>query len=200
MENKNLHFITGLMGAGKTKQLIDYLTDLSKNTKTEKIWLFAGSLDLYSASFKLARITSRDGREVTAIPINSKEGVVFLNVYFSRIKENSTVLIDEAQFLTPDQMEIIIEWTKIKNLNTKIYGLDRDFKNEQFPAITTLIKARPKIEFIVTECQMPDCLDYAENNARIIDGHVVTDGDTFLEAKSSYLSICDKCFEKMTLK
>lgn len=196
MENKKLHFITGLMGAGKTKNLIDYYEEANKNS--EFVWLFAGSLD--NNFFGTAEIKSRDGRKITGIPIDSNGSLIWLHFIFHAMPKGSLVLIDEIQFLSERQMRLIIKFAKSKDLRVFFYGLDRDFKNEQFPAVTALIKARPKIEFIVTECQMPDCLDYAENNARIIDGHVVTDGDTFLEAKSSYLSICDKCFEKMTFK
>lgn len=196
MTNKNLHFITGLMGAGKTKHLIDFYEDAQKQGKF--VWVFAGSL--HDNFFGTAKIKSRDGREVEGVPIDSDGTLVWINYIFSLMSKEDLILIDEIQFLTERQMRLIIKFAKAKKMEVYFYGLDRDFKNEQFPAVTALIKAKPEIKFIVTECQMEDCTDFAENNARIINGHVVTDGDTFLEAKSSYLSICDKCFEKMTLK
>lgn len=103
------------------------------------------------------------------------------------------VFVDEAQFLTPTQIDQLFEVAKTDDISVIAYGLRADFRTEMFPGAKRLLEIVDNIEKIPTMCR---CGSQAEFNCRMVDGVFVTAGDQVaIDGKASvtYVSLCGPC-------
>ncbi len=100
------------------------------------------------------------------------------------------VLIDEAQFLSPEQVRQLCSVADFLDVPIMCYGLRADFRAELFPGSAALMALADDIEELKTICW---CGKKATINARILDGHVLTDGpQVLIGGNESYTSLCRK--------
>ncbi len=105
------------------------------------------------------------------------------------------VLIDEAQFLTPsqvDQLSFVVDTLKIPVM---CYGLRTDFQGELFPGSARLLALADEIREIKTICW---CGKKATMVLRVDDqGKVVSQGDKIqIGGNAHYHSVCRKHWRK----
>ncbi len=104
------------------------------------------------------------------------------------------VLVDEAQFLTPDQVSQLYEVAKQQDTSVICYGLRADFRTELFPGSQRLFEVADNIEKLPTMCF---CGSQAEFNTRKVNGAYVFTGDQVAidgEDKVEYDSLCGSCY------
>ena len=115
----------------------------------------------------------------------------------STLKDVSCVLVDEAQFLTPNQVDELLRVTTDYDIPVICYGLRTDFKTNGFPGSIRLLEIAHSIEEMKTICR---CGNKATFNARFVNGKLVTEGEQVaIDGFDSvtYESMCPKCyFEK----
>jgi thymidine kinase len=117
----------------------------------------------------------------------------------SKFSDVACVLIDEAQFLTPLQVDQLMAVTVRLDIPVMAYGLRLNFRREDggFEGATRLLQQAHDIEEIKTICE---CGRKATYNARFLNGKLVADGpDVLIDDGSSeveYRAICPKCYEK----
>ena len=100
------------------------------------------------------------------------------------------MLIDEAQFLSPEQVRQLCSVADFLDVPIMCYGLRADFRAELFPGSAALMALADDIEELKTICW---CGKKATINARILDGHVLTDGpQVMIGGNESYTSLCRK--------
>lgn len=123
-----------------------------------------------------------------------KKDTNIFNEVAKRISKPDCILIDEAQFLTKEQ---VIQLTDIvDNLNIPVicYGLRTNFKLKFFEGSLPLMELADKIEEIKTIC---DCGRKATINMRFSGGKIVTEGENILiGGNESYKSVCRICYRK----
>ena len=122
------------------------------------------------------------------------------NVYdiISNHEKVDCVLVDEAQFMTPNQIDQLMQLTVLNDTTIICYGLRTDFKTNGFPGSIRLLELAHNLEEMKTICR---CGKKATFNARFLDGKIVTEGDQVLidgTSKITYESVCPKCY--FTLK
>lgn len=110
------------------------------------------------------------------------------------------LIIDEAQFLTPDQVDQLLGIT-LRGTPVLCYGLRTDFRTHAFPGSQRLLEVAHTIEEIKTICT---CGQKAIFTARLNpDGSIILDGETVeieaLEAPK-YISLCASCYNRMSGK
>lgn len=177
-------FDTGLMGAGKSKKLIE---DFKKD-KTQKIALAA---HLTNKTGTIGKIESRNGSKIRAVYLHEDIERFVRNLL--SMKNIDSIYIDEVQFLTKIQVLDVVHLCYTYNVDVHFYGLSTTFSAEYFESSKVLIQLHSiKFNYLSMTCQIEDCLEEAEFNGRIIDGKVAREGDTFLVAKSKYLALCKK--------
>lgn len=122
--------------------------------------------------------------------------------YFSDLKEEldkfgdsySVLLIDEAQFLTTDEVLMLKELSSTKNKNILCYGLKTDVNGNLFEGSAALLSHADNTNEIPYLCQDPNCMEKANYHARYIDG--VRDYDTssvkIEKGNVTYRSLCYK--------
>lgn len=89
-------------------------------------------------------------------------------------KAYSAIIIDEAQFLTTEQVDIFAEIADMFDLPVLCYGLRTDFQGHLFEGSKRLMEVSDVIEEIPSICW---CGKRAQFNARIRDGKIIRHGE-----------------------
>ncbi|MEU5697216.1 thymidine kinase [Actinosynnema sp. NPDC020468] len=94
------------------------------------------------------------------------------------------VIVDEAQFLSPAQVDQLAELADDARLDVYCFGLATDFRSTLFPGAARLFELADELNAIQVEvlcwCGLP-----GRFNARVHDGEVVRAGDTVLVADTA---------------
>ena len=106
------------------------------------------------------------------------------------------LLIDEAQFLTSDQVDDLLRIVTLDGVPVLAYGIRTDFKTNAFPGSRRLLELAHSLEELKTICR---CGRKALFNARLVGGRFVFDGDQVaideLSAdRVTYESMCAECY------
>lgn len=111
----------------------------------------------------------------------------------------SCLLIDEAQFLTPAQVDDLFRIAIHDDIPVLAYGIRSDFLTAAFPGSRRLLEIAHSLEELKTICR---CGRKAVFNGRVIDGEFVFDGDQVAideagagaEHVVTYESLCGSCY------
>ena len=111
------------------------------------------------------------------------------------------LLIDEAQFLTPAQVDDVFRIAVEDGIPVMAYGIRTDFRTEAFPGSRRLLEIAHSLEELKTICR---CGRKALFNGRVIGGRFVFDGDQVaIDAATAavrdehfvtYESLCGACY------
>ena len=103
------------------------------------------------------------------------------------------VLIDEAQFLTPQQVRQLHRLAHRAGVPVICYGLRSDFRGEAFPGSAQLLTLADDLEEMKTICA---CARKASMNMRLAaDGRRVTVGEQVeIGGNDRYRAVCPSCF------
>ena len=180
------------MGCGKTMQLLQVAFNYEE--RGHKVCVIKPATDTKNGTKLLTRI----GPERETNICFDKE----TNLYEEIKKDYSDVacvLVDEAQFLTPKQVDELMLVTIKLDIPVMCYGLRLNFRREDggFEGATRLLQIAHEIEELKTICK---CGKKATYNARFLNGKMVADGPDILidDGKSDieYRAICPACYEK----
>lgn len=118
----------------------------------------------------------------------------------------SCILVDEAEFLMPSQVDELYEITKYSDIPVICYGLRCDFQMQGFTGSPRLLLIADDIEEIKTICKC-GCGRKATQNMRIKNGIPVFEGEQRVidderarENNIEYKSVCGKCYLKTRKK
>lgn len=105
-------------------------------------------------------------------------------------------LIDEAQFLTREQVDDLLRIVVLDGVPVLAYGIRTDFRTDAFPGSARLMELAHSLEELKTICR---CGRKALFNARLVGGRFVFDGDQVaideLSAdRVTYESMCAECY------
>ncbi len=108
-------------------------------------------------------------------------------------RDVSCLLIDEAQFLTSDQVDDLLRIALMDGIPVLAYGIRTDFQTVAFPGSRRLLEIAHSLEELKTICR---CGRKAIFNARRIDGVFVFDGDQVaIDGEDvAYESLCGVCY------
>ena len=108
-------------------------------------------------------------------------------------RDVSCLLVDEAQFLTSDQVDDLLRIALMDSIPVLAYGIRTDFQTVAFPGSRRLLEVAHSLEELKTICR---CGRKAIFNARLIDGHFVFDGAQVAidGADVTYESLCGVCY------
>ena len=105
------------------------------------------------------------------------------------------ILIDEAQFLHPDQVDQLARIVDDFGVNVMCYGLRTDFQSHLFDGSRRLFEIADTIDEVKSTCT---CGRKTIINARIDrEGNVVMDGNQVeIGGNDRYMSMCRRCWTK----
>ena len=183
-----IHFKYGAMNSGKTDTLIKTAYNYEER-------------ELNAVVIK-PEIDTKGGTTITARGGHSREVDILadreLNLRHEIAKRSfiACVLVDEAQFLTPDQISQLYSVAKEDDISVICYGLRTDFRTQLFPGSQRLLEVADNIEKLPTMCF---CGSQAEFNTRKVNGNYIFTGDQVAidgEDEVEYDSLCGSCYAK----
>lgn len=103
------------------------------------------------------------------------------------------IFIDEAQFLTPAQVDEAFTVAVEQGIPVLCYGLRGDFTTRSFPGSLRLLEIAHSIEELKTICR---CGSKAIFNARLVGGQFVSQGAQVAidGQQAEYESLCGRCY------
>ena len=180
-----LYFKYGAMGSSKTAQALIAKYNYEENDM--KVWLIKPSADTRDG---VTVLRSRIGLEAQC-EVMAPETDVFVR-FQSYEGHCDVVIVDECQFLTPEQIQQLRAIVDEYNIPVLCFGLRTDFQTRLFPGSMRLMELADCIEEIKTMC---DCGAKATVNARINDGYIVTEGaQVVLGGNDCYIAMCHRCY------
>ena len=175
-----LFFRYGAMGSSKTANAL--MVEYNYRERGKKALLAKPMTD--SRDGKLV-IKSRIGLERPCVLV---EDMVLMSD--ETINSYDCIIVDEAQFCTKEQIEMLVHYVDDLDIPVICYGLRADFRNELFPGSMWLLAWADVIEEIKTVCW---CGKAAKCNARFNDNGIIREGDQVcLGGNSSYIALCRK--------
>ncbi|MFT5775185.1 thymidine kinase [Hyphomonas sp.] len=104
------------------------------------------------------------------------------------------IFVDEAQFLTKEQVWQLARVTDYLHVPVLAYGLRTDFQGELFEGSSALLAIADNLREIRTICE---CGSKATMVVRLgPDGKALTEGDQVSIEKTTYLSLCRRHWEE----
>lgn len=103
------------------------------------------------------------------------------------------LLVDEAQFLDPGQVDDLFRIAVVDNVPVLAYGIRTDFRTRAFPGSERLLEIAHTVEELKTICR---CGRKAVFNTRRVGDEYIFDGDqiTIDGMNVSYESLCGNCY------
>jgi thymidine kinase len=187
-----LYFRYGAMNCGKSTALIQVAHNYEE--RGMHVLLIKPKIDTKGADQIVSRIgTTR----IVDILASADLDIARTVRQWSKDVENiSCVLVDESQFLQPDQIDQLLELTVRDNIPVMAYGLRSDFQTKAFPGSLRLFELAHAIEELKTICR---CGKKALYNGRKINGTFVFEGNQVAidgENEVEYESLCAHCYMK----
>lgn len=178
-----LYYRYSAMNAGKSTYLLQVAHNYRSNGSS--VALYTSAVD---DRYGIGKITSRLGI--------SSEAEVFTSVTdFEQVlrADVACVLLDEAQFLAPEQVQQLHRWAHRAGVPVMCFGIRSDFRGQPFPGSAYLLTLADDLEEIKTVCS---CGKKATMNMRVDEaGQRVSEGDQVLiGGNNRYRQVCAKCF------
>lgn len=111
------------------------------------------------------------------------------------------IIVDEAQFLLPKQVEELYYISKIYDIPVITYGLRTNFVMEEFKGSPKLLLLADEIQELPTICS---CGKKARMNARKVFGEYVTEGESVVidgeNKNTEYEPLCGNCYLEKVMK
>lgn len=187
-----LYFRYGAMGCGKTMQLLQVAFNYEE--RGHKVCVAKPGTDTKHGTKLYTRIGPE--RETNFI---IKPDTNLYQKITKEYKDVHCVLIDEAQFLTKEQVDELMRVTIDLDIPVMCYGLRLNFRREDggFEGATRLLQTAHDIEEIKTICK---CGKKATLNARFLNDKLVSSGPDVLiddgKSKIEYRALCPACYER----
>jgi thymidine kinase len=178
-----LFFRYAAMNAGKSTALLQVAHNYEE--RGMKVALYTAALDdrsgpgVVASRLGITRRASTFGRDT-----------VFRRSHLG--PQVACLLIDEAQFLTPEQVRQLHRMAHLDDLPVICYGLRSDFRGEAFPGSAMLLTLADVLEEMRTICA---CGRKASMNIRLdAQGRRVREGEQVeIGGNERYRAVCPNC-------
>lgn len=180
-----LFFKYGTMKSGKSTHLL--MTKHNYTSQNKRVLVYTSNKDTRWGSEK---VISRIGINSFALSVTDE---IFHEVKEEHFKSPiSCVLVDEAQFLSAEQIVSLCTIVDILGIPVICYGLKNDFKNALFEGSKALLELADEIEVIKTVCEHTTCGKRATMNLRLVDGKPTYKGVQLQLGDEEYVPVCRK--------
>ncbi len=170
-----LYFRYGAMGSSKTANAI--MVRYNYEERGQKALMVKPALE------------NRDGSRIVASRSGLQAECEYMeDLTMEEAAKYDCIIVDEAQFLTKDQVHFLTEIVDLAGVPVICYGLRADFQGNLFEGSHWLLAWADSIEEIKTVCW---CGRKATCNARLSGGRVIKEGEqVLLGGNESYIALC----------
>ena len=185
-----LYFYYSAMNAGKTTTLLQ--SAYNYRERGMRTAIFTAALDDRAGQGKVA---SRIGLSSDAIPFSSSDDL-FETIKEMHVREPlACVFVDEAQFLTSEQVWQLARVSDHVGIPVMAYGLRTDFQGKLFPGSLELLAIADELREVRTICF---CGRKATMVVRLdAEGNLVREGaQVEVGGNEKYVSLCRRHWEE----
>lgn len=197
-QRKKLFFYYGSMSSGKSLQLL--ATAFNFEERRIPYVIFKSEIDTRDGE-SIIHSRALGDKPCTSISSDLNLYELVRNVcqkdemfFMPKVK---WILIDEAQFLTPEQVDQLAAVADTLEINVMCFGLRTDFQTHLFPGSRRLFEVADDLIEIKSSCS---CDTKTMFNARIDgEGNIVTEGaQVEVGGDERYVALCRKCYYERT--
>lgn len=187
-----LFYKFGAMNSGKSTALLQAAYNYEERGQT--VLIAKPSIDTKD-DHVLSRLGAKRKVDIHVTPeLNLYE--TFQTLYEQQHNTGGTIdclLVDEAQFLEPEQVNQLFYIAVEMGVPVLAYGIRSDFKSNAFPGSRRLLEISHALEELKTICR---CGKKAIFNGRKIDGVFIKEGAQVAidGQQAEYESLCGKCY------
>lgn len=178
-----IEVVSGVMFSGKSEELIRRVRRAIIARRSVQV--FKSHLDSRYAG--VYSVTSHDGTEIEAIPVDSSEEIL------RQVRPSTEIVaIDEAQFLDHGIVAVATLLAQ-RGVRVILAGTDTDFRGETFGAMGDLMAVAETVDKLRAICIV--CGNEACRNQRLVDGRPARyDSPTIMVGgRESYEARCRHC-------
>ena len=190
-----LYFRYGAMGSSKTANAL--MVRYNYIERGQKVLMLKPKVDNRDGDQKI--VSSRIGISAPCEYID--EFITYAKEHWHSPEDTENyacIIVDEAQFMTCQEVEYMAYIVDFLNIPVICYGLRTDFQSKMFPGAARLFELADVIEQVPTVCW---CGKKAHFNARFVDGKIVREGEqVFIGGNESYIALCRRHFTLGWLK
>ena len=185
-----LYFYYSAMNAGKTTNLLQSRHNYAERGMNTLV--IKPRIDSRSGE---NRVRSRIGLEAEAVDVDPSVNLLGLVQNASEGQPIHCVLVDEAQFLSADQVDQLTEVVDALNIPVLAYGLRTDFLGALFEGSRQLLALADELREIKTVC-------YCGRKATMVvrfdgEGQPMHSGDQIqIGGNETYVSMCRRHFKE----
>lgn len=183
-----LYFYYSAMNAGKSTSLLQSEYNYRERGMTTR--LLTAKID---QRYGAGRISSRIGLEKAADTFTESTD---LTAWFGAFDGHTDcILVDEAQFLTPEQVNQLSDLVDEAGVPVLCFGIRSDFLGNLFPGSARLLALADKLSELKTVCH---CGRKAIMVARLDEqGQAIREGDqVVIGGNDRYVSMCRKHYKE----
>lgn len=181
-----LYFNYSAMNAGKSTILLQASHNYHERGMTTL--LLTAQLDDRAG---VGQIASRIGLQAEAHLFNQTTDLAHLIASQHDVNSLSCVLVDEAQFLSPDQVWQLAQISDDLGIPVMCYGLRTDFQGKLFPGSATLLAIADNLREIRTICHCGRKATMVVRQTE--DGQIAKSGAQIeIGGNDKYISLCRK--------
>lgn len=192
-----LYFRYGAMNSGKSTALLQAAYNYEE--RGQHVLLAKPEIDTKGADRIASRLGVSRGVDFLIRPDDDLREL--FAAHRARVREGdgadvACLLLDEAQFLTPTQVDDLLRIVVLDGVPILAYGIRTDFQTQAFPGSRRLMELAHSLEELKTICR---CGRKALFNARLVGGRFVFEGDQVAidelsHEKVTYESMCAQCY------
>jgi thymidine kinase len=186
-----LYFRYGAMNSGKSTGLLQAAYNYEE--RGQRVLLAKPAVDTKGDRDIVSRLGVTRQVDLVFAPDTDVRALVASAGATDPVRPLACLLVDEAQFLTPDQVDDLLRIAVLDEVPVIAYGIRTDFRTEAFPGSRRLLEVAHSLEELKTICR---CGRKAVFNARVVDGAFVFDGSQVAidGADVTYESLCANCY------
>lgn len=197
-QRKKLFFYYGSMSSGKSLQLL--ATAFNFEERKIPYVIFKSEIDTRDGE-SVIHSRALGNKSCTSISTDLNLYELVRNVcqkdemfFTPKVK---WILVDEAQFLTPEQVDQLAAIADNLGINVMCFGLRTDFQTHLFPGSRRLFEVADDLIEVKSSCS---CDTKTMFNARVdSEGNIVTEGaQVEVGGDERYVALCRKCYYERT--
>jgi len=189
-----LYFRYGAMNSGKSTALLQAAYNYEE--RGQRVLLGKPGVDTKGDDAIVSRLGVTRPADVTFAPADDVRAVFLARRDAVRAETGSSLaclLVDEAQFLAPGQIDDLLRIAILDDVPVLAYGIRTDFRTVAFPGSRRLLEVAHSLEELKTICR---CGRKAVFTARTVGDRFVFDGDQVAidGQQVTYESLCGACY------
>ena len=189
-----MEFRYGAMNSGKSMELMRIAYNYNENNK--KVVVIKSQIDTKGDEYLVSRVGMKRKVDIFLNPNESLFTEENKNIYLTA----DAILVDEAQFMSPFQIDELWHITKMLDIPVICFGLKTDFTTNTFPGSKRLLEISDELIELETIC---NCGKKARFNARKVNGEYIVVGEQNVIDGSDnveYVPLCGVCYMEKVLK